>query len=564
MTTPPARPEWVRCPSCAQLVYGKRHLRNLQVCPECSAPARLTAPDRIEQLVDDDSFTLLPGTATTPDVLRFTDTRPYPVRLKQARRDTELQEAVVTGTGTICAQPVVLAVMDFRFMGGSLGSAVGELITRAAEFALEQRLPLLIASASGGARMQEGSLSLMQMAKVSQALGQLQEAGLLTISLVTDPTYGGVAASYATNTDIVIAEAGARLGFAGPRVIEQTIRQKLPEGFQTAEFLLEHGQVDLVAERRNLRGVLQRLLTVARRGALGTVPDGKTAIRRSERQLTARDPWETVKLARHVDRPTTLDYLSRIFDSFVELHGDRVHGDCPAIIAGLALLEGHAVAVVGHQKGHTTRELVERNFGMPRPEGYRKALRVMELAERLGLPVVTLVDTPGAYPGLDAEERGQAVAVARNILRMSTLRTPVVSVVTGEGGSGGALGLAVADQVLILENGYYSVISPEGCSSILWGSAESAPEAARALRITAPELLRLGVVDGVVPEPDGGAHTDHAAAADLLRRALLQTVPALRARRTEELVERRRRRFRRFGQDAVSEAAQQTENEKVA
>jgi acyl-CoA carboxylase subunit beta len=543
---------WARCSKCDSLVYGKRLGRNLKVCPDCGFHHRLTAPERIGQLFDPDTFVPLPARVRSVDFLGFTDTIAYPVRLEGARKSTGLQDAVRCGSGRISGRPVVAAVMDFRFMGGSLGAAVGELITRAAEEALRVRWPLLLVTASGGARMQEGVLSLMQMAKTSQAVAALREAGILTVSLITDPTYGGVAASYATNTDVLIAETGARMGFAGPRVIKQTIRQDLPPGFQTAEFLLECGQVDLVAGRRDLRGVLGQVLAAGhrRRGSrfAAELAAQGPAIARDPEALPEVDPWQVVQRARHIGRPTTLEHTDRIFDSFIELHGDRIQGDCAAIVAGLAQLDGHPLVVVGHQKGHNARELAARNFGMPRPEGYRKALRVMRLAASLGLPVVTFVDTPGAYPGTDAEKGGQASAIAGSVLEMSGLPVPVVTVVTGEGGSGGALALAVADQVLITENGFYSVISPEGCSAILWNDAADAPRAARALRVTAPELLRLGVADGVVPEPPGGSHDDPAAASALLRAALLEALGPLLHRNPADLIRDRRRRFRAFGE----------------
>ncbi|WP_322762670.1 carboxyltransferase subunit alpha, partial [Frankia sp. Cr2] len=268
-------------------------------------------------------------------------------------------------------------------------------------------------------------------------------------------------------------------------------------------------------------------------------------------RLVQRDPWETVRLARDTARPTVEDYLARSFDTFVELRGDRLYGDCRAVVAGLAEIDGLAVAVVGTQKGHSTADLIANNFGMPQPEGYRKAMRVMSLAARLGLPVITLIDTPGAYPGREAEERGQASAIAHAIQRMSAFATPIIAVITGEGGSGGALALAVADRVLVAENGVFSVISPEACSAILWNDAHAAAQAARALGLTAPSLLRLGIVDAVVPEPLGGAQADHGAAADLLRAAVGETLRPLLSVPAAELVNARRARFRRFGQAAV-------------
>jgi acetyl-CoA carboxylase carboxyl transferase subunit beta len=529
------------------LLYGKRLARSLHVCPECGHHRRLTAPERISQLADPDSFVPLRLPTPPPDVLGFVDSRPYPQRLAKARSETGLAEGVICGDCRIDGSPLVLAVMDFRFMGGSLGSVVGEHITQAAERALDWGLPLLIVTASGGARMQEGAVSLMQMAKTSQAIAQLQDAGLLTVSLVTDPTYGGVAASYATNTDVLVAEAGARLGFAGPRVIQQTIRGELPPGFQTAEFLMGRGQVDIVAERRDLRRRLGGLFAAASGGGALSRPTGRPALIRDPQALTETEPWEVVQRARDPQRPTALDYFSTVFQGFVEVHGDRQQGDCAAIVAGFAKLDGLPVAVVGTQKGHTTQELVAHNFGMPRPEGYRKARRVMRLAARLGLPIVTLVDTPGAYPGADAEEGGQMVAIAQNILEMTGLPAPIVMVVTGEGGSGGALALGVADRVLVAENGTYSVISPEGCSAILWNTPTAAPDAARALRITAAHLLRLDIADAVVPEPPGGAQADPAAAADNLRRALREALGELLPVAPTALVEARRARFRQYG-----------------
>ncbi|TDC37726.1 acetyl-CoA carboxylase carboxyltransferase subunit alpha [Micromonospora sp. 15K316] len=558
-TAPREEQLWSRCAGCATLLYRKRLRRNLDVCPECGVHARLGAPDRLRQLVDPDSFRPLPDDPAEVDPIGFVDVVPYPHRLTAARTGTGLAEAVLCGTATLGGHPAALAVMDFRFLGGSLGCAVGELITRAAERALEERVPLILVTASGGARMQEGALSLMQMATVSQAVAALREAGLLTVSVLTDPTYGGVAASFATNTDIVVAESGARMGFAGPRVIRQVTGRALPDGFQTADFLLRHGQVDMVVPRRALRGRLVALLAAARAGrprpAGASAPATSPPVPRQQPPPTVTadapadgtDPWATVRLARHPGRPTTLDYLESAFDGFVELHGDRLGGDCPAVVGGLARLDGRPLMVIGHQKGHTTAELVARNFGMASPAGHRKALRLMRLAARLGLPVVTLVDTPGADPGVGAEEQGQAAAIAENILALTVLPTPVVAVITGEGGSGGALALAVADRVLMLQHAVYSVISPEGCAAILWPDRSAAPQAARALRLTAPDLHRLGVVDEIVPEPVDAAHDDPDAAATALREAVRANLSPLLDLPPATLVRRRRQRFRRFG-----------------
>ncbi|GIG63084.1 hypothetical protein Lfu02_74560 [Longispora fulva] len=547
---------WVLCPRCRAVLYGRRLVRAARVCPECGRHEALDAPERLRQLLDEGTIEPLDLPVRTADPLGFVDTRPYPERLREARERTGLDEAVVCVRGAVEGHPVIVAAMDFRFLGGSLGSAVGELITLSAETALAERTPLLIVTASGGARMQEGMFALLQMARTSQALSRLDEAGVLTLSLVTDPTFGGVAASFATSCDVILAEPGARLGFAGPRVIAQTLRQTLPAGFQTAEFLLRKGFVDVIRPRSALRPTLARLLAAA------PAPDLEPARTPGEASaadpaltcaalLPERDPWEVVRLARRIERPTTLDYLGLILTDFEELHGDRASGDCPAIVAGLGQLDGQPVAVIGHQKGHEVAELATRNYGMASPAGYRKAARVLRLAAKLRVPVITLIDTPGAYPGIEAEEGGQAVAIAEILKLLAGLPVPVIAVVTGEGGSGGALALAVADEVLMFANAVYSVITPEGCAAILWKDPAAAPRAAAALRVDARQLLDLGLIDGVLPEPEDGAAADPVATADTLRRGLLARLPRLLALDPARLVADRRAKFRRMGAESA-------------
>jgi acyl-CoA carboxylase subunit beta len=549
--------EWALCARCRGIIYRPRFARNLEVCPDCGWHAPLPAVRRIEYLFDDGTAEPLDFPAVDWDPLSFVDSRPYPERLAAARKSTGLDEAVICASGTIGGWPVVAAVMDFAFLGGSLGSGVGELITRAAEHALAERTPLLIVSASGGARMQEGVLSLMQMAKTSAALRRLDEAGILTISLVTDPTYGGVAASYATLCDVIIAEPGARFGFAGPRVIATTIRERLPDGFQTAEFLFDHGLIDRVVPRPALRPTIARLLSSGTRRTAaepegpepeGPEPEGRAAaVIADPGRLPERDSWEILKKARHLGRPTSREHIDEMAEDFVELHGDRQGEDCPAVVGGIGRIGGIAAVVIGTQKGHTAAQLAASDFGMSRPSGYRKSARLMRLAAKLGLPVVTLIDTPGAYPDVAAEEQGQAMVIADSIRLMTGLPVPVVAVITGEGGSGGALALAAADRVLMFENSVYSVISPEGCAAILWKDGAATAKAALALRIDARELLRLGIIDAVVPEPGEGAHTDPFTASDRLRSALVATLAALLPADPRQLLEERHRRFRAFG-----------------
>ena len=300
-------------------------------------------------------------------------------------------------------------------------------------------------------------------------------------------------------------------------------------------------------------GELENEIAALRAGA--DSPRTRDRIARREEEL-ARErqkvyanltAWQRTQLARHPKRPHTLDFCRLLFDDFLELHGDRLYGDDAAIVGGLARFDGKSVVVVGHQKGRDTREKLARNFGMPHPEGYRKALRLMQFAEKFRKPLVAFIDTPGAYPGIGAEERGQAEAIARNLRAMASLRTPIVSVVTGEGGSGGALAIGRGNRVLMLEYAVYSVISPEGCAAILWNDASKAPEAAELMRITAPELLQFGVIDAIVPEPIGGAHRDWDGAAGRLRAALRAELDALGRQLPDALVHGRYEKFRRLG-----------------
>jgi len=539
--------EWSRCPACAAYLYGKRLDRHGKVCPDCQHHLRLGLDERLAALLDPDSFTPLELPDEDPDVLGFVDTRPYGERLATARRRTGRPDAVIAGTASVAGEPLVVVALDFAFMGGSIGTAVGDGVVAAAECAAVSRWPLLIISASGGARMQEGCLSLMQLARTTQEIVRLREAGVLVINLNTDPTFGGATASFSSLGDVVIAEPGSLIGFAGPQVIRQTIRQELPPRFQTAEFLYEHGMVDMVVPRDSLRETLGRLLRLHTPPTPASETAGTAEPVRDPGALPREDPWDVVVRARDIARPTTLDYIHNAFDEFIELHGDRAYADDPAIVGGVGQLGAHRVVVIGHQKGHDTGELVRRNFGMPHPEGYRKAIRLMRHAARFGLPLLTFVDTAGAYPGLQAEERGQGAVIAECIATMSLLPVQVVSVVTGEGGSGGALALAVGNRVLMLQNSYYSVISPEGCSTILWGSASNAPAAARALHLTAPDLLRLGVVDGVVPEPPDGAHRAPLPTIEAVSAVVRGCLEELAGLSAEKLVAERYTRFRAFG-----------------
>lgn len=494
---------WKKCRICKEPIFAEDVKSNLYTCPKCGGYFRVHAYRRIEMLVDDGSFIEWNKTMPISNPLDFPD---YETKLEEERQKSKLNEAVVTGEATIGNVRTAIAVCDARFMMSSMGRVVGEKITAAVEKATEEKLPIIIYSCSGGARMQEGMISLMQMAKTSAALKRHHEAGQLFISFLTDPTMGGVSASFAMLGDIILAEPKALIGFAGPRVIAQTIGTKLPEGFQSAEFLLEHGFIDAIVERSEQRSVLKKILRAHTSGfkkvARQESQDENTE-KVAEKRPKVKAPktaWDSVLLSRRPDRPTAKDYIDRMFSFFLELHGDRLSGDDGAIVGGIANYYGKPVMVVAEQKGKSIKENKIRNFGMPNPSGYRKALRLMKHAQKFNMPIICIVDTPGAFCGIEAEEKGQAEAIARALFEMSDMTVPILSVVIGEGGSGGALALAVANEVWMLEHSIYSILSPEGFASILYKDAKKSKEAAEVMKITSKELLGLGVIDRVIKE----------------------------------------------------------------
>lgn len=567
----PEAPEGLlkKCNKCGAAILSEEVINGAYICPKCHGYFRVPAYKRIEMIADEGSFEEwdmdLDGMDGPPDPLQF---KGYSEKIKKLREQTGLKEAVVTGRVKINGTQAVIGVCDGRFMMASMGYAVGEKITRAVERATNEKLPVILFTCSGGARMQEGIISLMQMEKTSAALKRHSDAGLLYVTVLTDPTTGGVTASFAMLGDIIIAEPQALIGFAGPRVIEQTIGEKLPEGFQRAEFLLEHGFVDQIVKRENMKPVLGRILKMhdhvhpdCRKGKEVRKSDrtepvpkagmtekkaGKKAAEQepwSEKSLTA---WERVCRSRSKERPVGKDYIDILFEDFVELHGDRYYRDDPAIIGGIAYFQGICVTVIAQAKGRTTKENLERNFAMPSPEGYRKARRLMKQAEKFHRPVINFVDTPGAFCGMEAEERGQGEAIARNLFELSGLKVPVLSVVIGEGGSGGALALAVADEVWMLENSVYSVLSPEGFASILWKDSSRSAEAAKMMKLTAADLKKMGVIERVFPEPQNFSVLTMKPTAELLRAGLAEFLTKYQKLETKDLLEGRYERFRKL------------------
>ena len=555
--------------ACKAAVFADEVKQNHYICPHCGNYFHVPAYRRIKMVVDRKSFTEWDVHMEEQNPLQY---KGYEEKIRSLREKTGLDEAVVTGKCTIKGTPTALGVCDCRFMMSSMGEVVGEKITRVFERATKERLPVILYICSGGARMQEGLVSLMQMAKTSMAIRKHSDAGLLYVPVLTDPTTGGVTASFAMLGDIILAEPKALIGFAGPRVIEQTIGQKLPKGFQRAEFLLEHGFVDKIVEREEQRSVLADILKLHE----NKIPDygqsdnsdmemkyksdnaesTETAVRdkrESENTIWPEfipsgnyTPWEHVQLARAKTRPTGKDYIEALFDDFMEFHGDRHCGDDPAVIGGVAFFHGKPVTVLAQEKGEGTRENIARNFGMVSPEGYWKSLRLMQQAEKFHRPVICLVDTPGAFCGLEAEERGQGEAIAKNLYTLAGLTVPVLSIVIGEGGSGGALAFAVADEIWMLEHSVYSILSPEGFASILWKDSKKAKEAAAVMKLTAADLYQMGMIEHVIPEAEPVSRENINDAAAYLENGIEDFLGKYGKTEPEKLLEHRYERFRKM------------------
>jgi len=567
-----------RCNKCGKGIFTEDYKKNLYICPKCGGYLRMPAQKRIEFLIEADSFEEWDTGLSTENPLHMIG---YPDKIKALQDKTKLDEAVVTGKARIGENEVALMVMDGRFLMASMGEVVGEKIARGVERATKEKLPVIIFTCSGGARMQEGMTSLMQMAKTSAALKRHSDAGLLYITVLTDPTTGGVTASFAMLGDIILAEPKALIGFAGPRVIEQTIHKKLPKGFQRSEFLLKHGFIDKIVERKDMKTVLEQILTMHRLTTkhsgivknTGVVSEIKTDLNtvnpsskredvqavsnknagKSRKQKLSlaqkkrageKTAWERVLTSREKDRPVGEDYIYGLFEEFIEFHGDRNFGDDAAICGGIAYFQGKPVTVIAQMKGKSTAENIARNFGMPEPEGYRKALRLMKQAEKFHRPIICFVDTPGAFCGMEAEERGQGEAIARNLYEMSALKTPILSVLIGEGGSGGALAMAVADEVWILENAVYSILSPEGYAAILWKDGSQAARAAKAMKLTSYDLYKAGFVEKIIPEPEIYTLDSIINVFDNLEENISVFLKNSKSMTEEERVEQRYQRFR--------------------
>jgi acyl-CoA carboxylase subunit beta len=539
------------CPECkAELGASNEVYSSIAVCDHCGYHFVWSAARRVAHLADPGSFRPIGRRIQPVDFLDFANDQPYATKLVSNQQRTGLSDAILTGRCRIGGTETVLAVMDFQFMGGSMGSVVGEHITFAFEYATRHHLPVVTVVNSGGARIQEGIISLMQMPKTAAAFQRFHAAGLFYLSNLASPTTGGVFASFASLGDVILAEPKALVGFAGPRVAEQVTGQKLPVGSPRAEMMLSAGQFDAVITRHELPRVVATLLKATEVRAKQRHSHGTHT--HTLPRVAARAPrqaaWESVKLARHPDRPTARDYMRYLSPHFLELQGDRCYGDDPLVVAGLGDIDGRSVIFIGQERrggAHTSH--AGESQTMPRPEGYRKAMRIMDLAARLRCPLVMFVDTSGADPGDESERHGIAWSLAHCLCRMSSLPTPIVTAIIGEGASGGAVAFAVADHILMLQNAIYEVIAPEGAATILYRDAQRARQVAEQLKLTASDCLQLGVIDAIVPEPVSGAHTDPPMVMQALRLHLLDAIAELEQVPVKQLLARRYSKFRRHG-----------------
>lgn len=542
------------CLACGGKLVDSVLYRRLRVCPHCRFHHSLPARRRVATIADAGTFTETNRWIRSLDPLSFSPRVSYRVRLIKDQARTGLTEAVVTGTCNIGGTPSVLIVLDFGFLGGSMGLVVGEKVTLALELAARKRLPVVAVITSGGARIQEGVLSLMQMAKTVIAANALHDKGLPFVSVLGNPATGQVLASFGSSADIILAEPGAHIGFAPFRAVKDQAGHRATIDRYTSEQQLRHGLVDRVVDRQELKHEVANTLDLLSPYFKLEASRRMTPPRPALRPL---QPWEMVKLSRHPRRPRARYYVGEVFGNFLELHGDRVFGDDPTVITGIGRLAGESVVVVAQQKRRSKPAQGDDGAemdpameipGQTRPEGFRKAKRAVELAGRFKLPLITLVDTPGPMLDLEAEHKGLASAISELISTMSRAPVATVSALIGEGGSEAAMAFSVADRVLMMQNAIYTPISPETGAEAELHDAGRAEELARALRVTSVDCRNMGIIDRIVPEPEGGAHANPSEAARLLKVALMRELIELKGTYPRTLVRRRQKRFRKMGE----------------
>lgn len=533
------------CFACDADLTKSESYATLRVCADCGFHYNVPAPERIRMLADEGTFKETNKNLKPPRPLAFSEIVTYQERLDRARERTGLSEAVVTGTCEIEGIRTAILALDFRFMGGSMGVVVGEKVARLFENARKNQLPTVAIVSSGGARVQEGILSLMQMAKTVAAAQGLQDKGLPIITVMANPTTGQVYASFANLADIILAEPESLMGFAPLRVAQEASRgPRLAEEPHTAEVHLKRGNLDRIVHRERLKLTLAAFLRLLAPSPEDTLPREPLA---TDMALLA-PPYtgRRLEVARHPGRPTGKDYVETVFTSFERIHGDRVSGVDPALIAGLGYLAGFPVAVIATQHARAVEEQTTID-GRLSPTAIRKAQRMMRLAAKFHIPLISLIDTSGVDPSLQAEEEGLGTAIAETLSLMLSLPVPTVAAIVGEGGSEAALALGIADRVLMQDYAIYAPISPESAASTLYRDSRRAEDIASSLKIAARDCLELGIIEEVVPEPNGGAHTDPAAATSLLQQSLIRNLADMQDTSAKRLVSDRKKKFRKMG-----------------
>ena len=531
------------CLVCGIVLVDSPLYELFKVCPGCDFHYGLSARDRIQCLVDPGSFKEInrsivsKGPASTPlESL-------YNAKISADQKRTGLYEAIVTGVCSIGGSSTTLIALDFGFMGGSISSVVGEKIALAFEYAAKRKLPLVAVLTSGGARVHEGLLSLLQMGKITVSAKRFSEKRLPLISVLANPTTGQAFASLANLADITVAEPGAIIGFSTARTIKESEIKSTQQSIHNAESQLSHGMIDAIVARPKLNETLAALLDL-------TNPEFRLSYRkktkRNQTPLPKQRAWQSVGLARHTKRPTAVDYINRIVLNFFELKGDRSTGEDPAILGGLGHLGGQTVMIIGQEReGQNSDEV---NDGMTSPAGFRKAVRLMRVAEKFEIPVITLIDTPGPNQGDQSERQGLGNSIALTMSVMASLNVPTIAAIIGQGGSEGALPLAIADRVLMMQNAIYTIMAPEEAATLMFDKSTTNEEAAESLRLTATDCLELNIIDEIVGEPISAAHESPDAAARQLRRIILNHLTDIGNLSSFRRSRRRYRKFRQIGE----------------
>ena len=507
-------------------------LDELFVCKTCGNNSYITAKQRIANISDENTLKEL--TFNKIDISKKCN---YEDKINKAKENTDLNEAILIGTCSIGGIKVVLGVMESKFMMGTLSVSVGETITRAFEYATDNKLPVILFCASGGARIQEGLFSLVQMAKVNAAIKRHSDKGLLYISCLTNPTMGGVTASFGLLGDINIAEKNSQIGFAGKSIIENLYNEILDSNFQTEQYNENNGMIDIIADRKDIRNILLDLLKMINNNNKVVRIDNKD----ENKSITNDDLLEILKNVRDIDRFKGKDYLISIFDKYIELKGDRINSNDTSILSGIGNIENKSFIFNIQNKGRTLKENKETNYGLTRPEGYRKVLRISKIAEKFNIPIINIIDSAGADPSIYSEENGQARAIADCLYTFSDLKTIIISIVVGEGSSGGALALSVCDSIGMLENSIYTVISPEAYLKIMHKEEQVSNELLKSMRFTANDLFEDKIIDEVISENDDLDYN-----VNNIKKFIINKYETLRKQDIQELINNRYERIRNW------------------